>query len=183
MTATSSNSAGADIDPAHGGSALPIGVRLGDYDILAVIRHSGIGVVYEGIEPSSRRIVAIEEYLPAALADRMADGHVVVRSTRYQQSFREGMKAFLREARTLSTLAEPALVKVLDFWEQHGTAYMAVPLQEGRSLRIRAACVARAKRSVAQGTSRAVASCADSAPRGQCPLVRHHARHHPAAGR
>jgi serine/threonine protein kinase len=134
VTATSS-SAGADIDPAHGGSALPIGVRLGDYDILAVIRQSEIGIVYEGIERSSQRKVAIEEYLPAALADRMADGHVVVRSTRHQQSFREGMKAFLSEARTLSALAEPALVKVLDFWEQYGTVYMAVPLQEGRILR------------------------------------------------
>ena len=73
MTATSS-SAGADIDPAHGGSALPIGVRLGDYDILAVIRQSGIGIVYEGIGRSSQRKVAIEEYFPPRLpiAWRMA---------------------------------------------------------------------------------------------------------------
>ncbi len=32
------------------------------------------------------------------------------------------------EARMLAALDEPALVKVLRFWEQHGTAYMAMPL-------------------------------------------------------
>ena len=34
----------------------------------------------------------------------------------------------------LAALDEPALVKVLRFWEQHGTAYMAMPLYEGQTL-------------------------------------------------
>lgn len=127
--------AGADIDQVHGGRALPIGARLGDFDVVAVLRQGSFGVVYEGVDRSSLRKVAIKEYLPAVLADRRAGGDVVVRSLRHQQSFREGMQGFLSEARTLAALAEPALVKVLHFWEQHGTAYMAMPLHEGRSLK------------------------------------------------
>ena len=130
-----SQSAGGTIHQIHGGTPLPSGVRLGDYDVTGVVHQSGFGVVYIGVDRSSPRKVAIKEYLPATLADRMADGSVVVRSLRYQQSFREGMQGFLSEARTLADLAEPALVKVLGYWEQNGTAYMAMPLYEGRTLK------------------------------------------------
>ena len=41
---------------------------------------------------------------------------------------------FLSDAGMLAALDEPALVKVLQFWKQHGTAYMAMPLYEGQTL-------------------------------------------------
>ena len=134
MTPTS-RLAGGGMDQGPGGTPLPIGARLGDFEITGVIRHGGFGVVYAGIEHSSHRKVAIREYFPSALADRMADGSVVVRSLRHQHTFREGMQGFMSEARTLAALAEPALVQVLRFWEQHGTAYVAMPLYEGRTLK------------------------------------------------
>jgi serine/threonine protein kinase len=122
------------VDQVHSGTPLPIGTRLGDFDITGVVHRGSFGIVYAGEDRSSQRKIAITEYLPASLAERMADGNVGVRSLRHQQSFRDGKQRFLSEAGILAALDETALVKVLQFWEQHGTAYMAMPLDEGQTL-------------------------------------------------
>jgi serine/threonine protein kinase len=127
--------AGIGVDQVHGGTPLPIGAHLGTFEVTGVIQQGRFGVVYVGADRSLLRKVAIKEYLPARLACRMADGNVGVRSLRHQQSFRDGMQLFLSEARMLAALDEPALAKVMRFWEQHGTAYMAMPLYEGRTLK------------------------------------------------
>jgi serine/threonine protein kinase len=90
--------------------------------------------VYVAVDRRSLTKVAVKEYLPSRLADRMADGSIGVRSLRYQTLFREGMQGFARQARILAELDEPALIKPLRSWQQHGTAYMAMPLCNGRSL-------------------------------------------------
>jgi non-specific serine/threonine protein kinase len=114
---------------------LPNGARLGDCDVILVIRQDSCGIVYEAVERSTHRKVAIKEYLPATLADRVGDGRVVVRSLRHQPAFREGKQAFLSEGRILAAVDEPALIKVLNVWEQHETAYVTMPLREGRTLK------------------------------------------------
>lgn len=45
------------------------------------------------------------------------------------------MRGFLAEARMLAQFKHPALVEVLRFWEQNGTAYMVMPYYRGRTLR------------------------------------------------
>jgi serine/threonine protein kinase len=122
------------VDQVHCGTPLPIGTRLGDFVVTGVVHQGSLGVVYAGEDRSLERKIAIREYLPDRLAARMADGNVGVRSLRHQQSFRDGKERFISEARMLEALDEPALVKVLRFWEQHGTAYMAMPLYEGQTL-------------------------------------------------
>ena len=125
---------GGGVDQVACGTPLPIGTRLGDFQVTGILHRGSFGVVYAGDDRSSRRKIAVTEYLPARLAERMADGNVGVRSLRHQQSFRDGKQRFLSEARILAALDEPALVKVLRYWEQHGTAYMAMPLDEGQTL-------------------------------------------------
>jgi len=125
---------GGDVDQVHGGTPLPIGTRLGDFKITGVVHQGSFGIVYAGEDRSSSRKIAVTEYLPAKLAERMADGNVGVRSLRHQQSFRDGKQRFLNEAGILAALDEPALVKVLRSWEEHGTAYMAMPLDAGQTL-------------------------------------------------
>ncbi len=113
---------------------LPIGARLGDFGVAGLLQRDDVGFVYVGFDRTSLSRVAVKEYLPARLADRMADGNIGVRSLRYQPAFRDGMQAFLRQSRMLADLDEPALVKTLRTWEQRGTVYTAMPLYEGRSL-------------------------------------------------
>jgi len=118
----------------HDVQPLPIGARLGELQVARVIHHGDAGFVYLGKDRASLSRVAVKEYLPAALADRMANGDVGVLSLRNQPAFREGLQAFLDQSRILASLDEPALVKVLRIWEERGTAYMAMPLYEGATL-------------------------------------------------
>ena len=120
--------------PVVGGTPLPVGTRLGNFEVTGIVHRDSFGIVYAGEDRSVLGKVAIKEYLPAMLADRMASGRVGVRSLRYQQSFRDGKQRFLSDARMLAALDEPALVRVLRCWKQHGTAYMAMPLYEGQTL-------------------------------------------------
>ena len=134
MTPTS-KSAGEFIAEVRGGTPLPIGAQLGDFEVTGVIHESESSVGYVAADRSSMGEVAIKEYLPARLAERMANGNVGVRSLRHEQAFRDGMQRFLSEARMLAALDEPALIEVLRSWEQNGTAYMAMPPYEGRTLK------------------------------------------------
>jgi serine/threonine protein kinase len=113
---------------------LPIGTRLGTFEVTGIVHRDLSGIVYSGEDRTSPGKVAIKEYLPATLADRMASGKVGMRSLRYKPAFIEGKDRFLANGRMLAALDEPALIRVLRCWKQNGTAYMAMPLYEGETL-------------------------------------------------
>jgi non-specific serine/threonine protein kinase len=79
--------------------------------------------------------VAIKEYIPASLARRDAGYSVRIRSEQHEESFGAGLAGFMNEARLLAQFKHPALVEVLQFWEENGTAYMVMPRYHGRTLR------------------------------------------------
>jgi len=116
-------------------NALPSGTRLGDFEVTGIIGEGGFGIVYVAFDNSLHRKVALKEYMPSALANRMGDYSVAVRSDSHEQTFRAGLRSFINEARLLAQFDHPALIKVYTFWEQHGTAYMAMQLYEGRTLK------------------------------------------------
>ena len=60
---------------------------------------------------------------------------IVVKSERHLDTFKAGLKSFVNEARLLARFDHPALVKVYRFWEENGTAYMAMPFYEGPTLK------------------------------------------------
>ena len=85
----------------------------------------------------------VNELLPAtAIAPfsfawkRIANGTTVVpRSTQFAEDFIWGRERFLEEARILATLeGAPAVVRVYDFLEANGTAYMIMGLARGDTL-------------------------------------------------
>ena len=115
--------------------ALPSGAVLDGYVITGLIGQGGFGVVYVARDSKNNRTVAIKEYLPSAIAGRLADGRVAARSTDLANAYGTGLKGFLREANLLSELAHPALVAVHRAWEQNGTAYMAMAYYPGKTLR------------------------------------------------
>jgi hypothetical protein len=117
-------------------NALPIGARLDEFEIRAVIGEGGFGIVYHAFDHALERDVAIKEYMPSAMAARDATMHVSVLSQGHVETFTLGLRSFVNEARLLARFDHPSLVKVHRFWEANGTAYMVMPYYRGRTLKV-----------------------------------------------
>ena len=118
-----------------GQQPLPVGTRIEGFEIQDVIGVGGFGIVYKALDPMLERQVALKEYLPASLAQRITGGAVKVREARHKSTFDAGMRSFINEARLLAQFDHAALVKVYRFWEMAGTAYMVMPLYQGMNLK------------------------------------------------
>ena len=116
-------------------SALPPGTRLGEFELLSLLGVGGFGIVYLAFDHALEREVAVKEYMPASLAGRTETMHVSVRSQSDAETFALGLKSFVNEARLLARFDHPSLLKVLRFWEANGTAYMAMPVMRGRTVK------------------------------------------------
>ena len=130
-----------DVQPGH---TLPAGTRIRDFEITGLIGEGGFGIVYLAYDHSLERRVAIKEYMPSSMASRVnGSATVVVKSDRHEETFKAGLKSFVNEARLLARFDHPALVKVYRFWEENGTAYMAMPYYEGPTLKSALAAMGR----------------------------------------
>ena len=117
------------------GNGLPVGTRIGEFEITSLLGEGGFGIVYLANDTSLGRRVALKEYMPSSLAARTADSGVQVKSDRHRETFEAGRKSFVNEARLLAQFDHPSLVKVYRFWESNGTAYMVMPFYEGKTLK------------------------------------------------
>jgi len=98
---------------------LPLGTKLGPYEIVAPLGAGGMGEVYRARDTRLNRDVAIK-ILPAAFSD---DAHCLDR--------------FEREARILSTLNHPNLLSIYDVGSQDSIHYLVSELLDGEILRHR----------------------------------------------
>ena len=130
-TPTTTGGGEGDVDHA----ALPVGAHVGRYEIVEILGQGGFGITYRARDRQLGREVAIKEYLPAALAVRNDGVTVLPRSTKVAEDFGWGRERFVAEGRTLATLQEaPAIVRVFDFMELNGTAYIVMELVRGATL-------------------------------------------------
>jgi non-specific serine/threonine protein kinase len=116
-------------------SALPVGTKLQEYEITGVLGEGGFGIVYLAHDKQLDREIAIKEYMPASLASRGPNGAVVVRSGHHGATFQAGRQSFITEAKLLAKFKHTALVEIFRFWEENGTAYMAMPFYRGQTLK------------------------------------------------
>jgi peptidoglycan hydrolase-like protein with peptidoglycan-binding domain len=116
-------------------AALQPGQKIGRYEIVSILGQGGFGITYRALDSQLNREVAIKEYLPSALAVRQDGITVLPRSTKMSDDFTWGRQRFVDEGRTLATLGRaPAIVRVFDFLEANGTAYIVMELVPGRTL-------------------------------------------------
>ena len=116
-------------------SALAPGTRLNEFELQQILGVGGFGIVYQAFDPALEREVAIKEYMPASLAGRTETMRVSLRSGSDEESFRLGRESFVKEAKLLARFDHPSLLKVYRYWEANGTAYMAMPILRGRTLK------------------------------------------------
>jgi hypothetical protein len=119
----------------HHMDALPVGTRLGEFEIQALLGVGGFGMVYQAFDHSLRRAVAIKEYMPCALVGRSEGQSLWVRTAGDAQTFQAGLASFVKEAQLLAQFDHPSLVKVFRIWEANNTAYMVMPLYVGMTLK------------------------------------------------
>jgi serine/threonine protein kinase len=118
--------------------ALQPGQTIGRYEIVSVLGQGGFGITYRARDAQLDREVAIKEYLPSALAVRQGGVTVLPRTTKLADDFTWGRQRFVEEGRTLATLQRaPAIVRVFDFLEANGTAYIVMELVPGETLESR----------------------------------------------
>jgi serine/threonine protein kinase/peptidoglycan hydrolase-like protein with peptidoglycan-binding domain len=114
---------------------LPAGTTLRGYELRFILGKGAFGITYRARDLTLDRDVAIKEYLPTALALREGRTTVLPISTDHAEQFAWGRERFMEEARTLARLDRtPAIVRVFDFLEDNGTAYMVMALIEGETL-------------------------------------------------
>ncbi len=113
---------------------LPSGTELGEYVIEAAIGQGGFGVVYRAKHRYLGTVVALKEYLPATVAARI-EGRVCPRNQAVAADYEEGLRRFIEEARHLVQFrSHPGVVTCVGFFEERGTAYMAMEYEEGLPL-------------------------------------------------
>ncbi len=117
------------------GHYLDRGTRISRYEVVAVIGAGGFGITYKAYDTRLLCEVAMKEYLPVELAARGSDQSTVLpRSQDVTEEYRHGLTRFLDEARVLAKFKNRHIVRVSDFMEVNGTAYLVMDYEEGQSL-------------------------------------------------
>ncbi len=98
------------------GPSIPVGHRIGGYQVQAPLGAGGMGVVYRALDTKLNRPVAIK-----LLSDDLADA-----AARHR---------FQREAQTASSLNHPHIVTVYDVGEVDGRQYLVTEFVDGGTLK------------------------------------------------
>lgn len=113
---------------------LPLGTRLGSFEVRGVLGLGQYGYGYRVWDAESETEYAVKEYLPQDLARREGATLVQPRRPDDAERYAQGLRAFVDEGKLLSRVREPGLVTVYGSWEENGSAYMAMDLVAGRNL-------------------------------------------------
>ena len=114
------------------------GTILKDRYILGlVIGFGGFGITYKAWDKSLDMVVAIKEYYPAGIVQRVpGDSDVSIYATDRKKEYYAGMTRFLSEAKNMSSFSDvPNIVHVNNYFEENNTAYIVMEHLEGKTLK------------------------------------------------
>ena len=118
----------------------PETILAGKYMAGKVLGQGGFGITYIGWDIALERKVAIKEYYPSGQVSRSPGTRNLTwySSEQSLHARQDGMQMFLKEARKMVKAdGIPGVVRVLDLFQENGTAYIVMEFVEGETLKAR----------------------------------------------
>ena len=110
-------------------------LQSGKYKIEKVLGQGGFGITYLAENTMLDGKVAIKEFFFKEYCDRdEATSHVTIGTSGNRDIVERFKLKFIKEARTIFKLNHPNIVRILDIFEENGTAYYVMDYIEGESL-------------------------------------------------
>lgn len=107
------------------------------YMIGTVLGFGGFGITYRAWDRILEKMVAIKEYYPNGIVNRIpGKSEVIIYSGERADEFRKGKERFLAEARNMARFStHPNIVNVYAFFEANQTAYIVMEYLDGISFK------------------------------------------------
>ncbi|MBD5385658.1 leucine-rich repeat protein [bacterium] len=109
-------------------------LQSGKYRILRVLGQGGFGITYLAEHTTLSKKVAVKEFFPKDFCDRDETLAITSFSQNKSELLARLKARFIKEARNLSNLDNPGIVKIHDIFEENGTAYYVMDYIEGENL-------------------------------------------------
>lgn len=107
----------------------------GKYRIIRVLGQGGFGITYLAEHTLLDKLVAIKEFFPKEYCERDETTSHVTIGLKNSSELVETLKTkFLKEAKNISKLDHPGIVRIFDIFQENGTAYYIMDYVEGESL-------------------------------------------------
>ena len=106
----------------------------GKYKIEKVLGQGGFGITYLASQELLERKVCIKEYFFKDSCSRTSTGEVILGTVGNKDLVERFLNKFIKEARTISKLEHPNIIRILDVFMENGTAYYVMDFIEGESL-------------------------------------------------
>ncbi len=107
------------------------------YIIGTVLGYGGFGITYKAWDNVLGNIIAIKEYYPTGLVQRIpGEKSVIVYEGSRKKEYLSGLERFLDEARNMAKFSNNKnIVHVENFFEENNTAYLVMEYLDGMSLK------------------------------------------------
>lgn len=107
----------------------------GKYKIEKVLGQGGFGITYLANQELLDRQVCIKEFFFKEYCERNNDAsHIILGTQSNSETVERFMAKFLKEARTISHLDHPNIIRIHDIFKENNTAYYVMDYVEGESL-------------------------------------------------
>ena len=107
----------------------------GKYRIEGLLGQGGFGITYLAIQSGLGRKVAVKEFFMKGYCGRDENSNrVTIVLEEGRETVKRYREKFLKEARNIARLNHPNIVRIIDVFEENGTAYYVMEYAEGGSL-------------------------------------------------